>query len=330
MAGNGSRRGRILVVDDDRLIGELVAGILSPHGFQVESAGTGEAALALMRERPPFDILLTDLHMPGMNGLALLETVRRLHPTVGVIVVTAKDDAVTAVEAIRLGAFDYLTKPLSQDDLPDILAKAMEKRHLLEVAAGHGGPFEEGTPVDGVASLVDVLEAKDTYSEGHCKRVGMYSRWLVDEIGLASAVGAGIVRAARVHDLGKLLIGGPWLNSAAPLTPRDIEVLREHSRRGVEALREVLSPVELTYVASHHERWDGQGYPKGISGHRIPLGARVIGIADAYDAMTSRRSFRESRLRVEALAEIEACAGTQFDPHLVPPFLAVVRRRLGE
>jgi response regulator RpfG family c-di-GMP phosphodiesterase len=340
--GPGEGRGapRVLVVDDDDLLRAIMLDSLRLHGFEAEAAASGPGALALLAQGTTFDLILSDLNMPEMDGIELLHAARQSHPGTGFIMVTSVDDVGTAIDAIRFGAYDYLVKPVDLEGLPLILAKALEKNRLvrelersraaLEGQLRVGGEEGSAGGIEAVANLVDILESKDTYSDGHCRRVGMYAAWLAEELGFTAESRRRVLCSARVHDLGKLLISGPWLNHPGPLGAKEMGILREHPRRGVDALKGVLSLEELGFVGSHHEWWDGKGYPGGIAGALIPLGARIIGVADALDAMTSQRSFRASLLREEALAELSRCAGGQFDPALVPPFIAAVRRRLGD
>jgi putative two-component system response regulator len=327
---------RLLLVDDDPFVVRVLTESLGNQGFAVQSAPSAAGALDLLAAAPPFDLVLSDIRMPGMSGMELLRLLRRDHPDTGVVMVTGVDDLGTALEAVRLGASDYLVKPVVLEDLPRTLERACEKNRLLRLLAGFSPPRKgtesagEEVALESVVALVDGLEERDTFSGGHCRRVALYSDWLVEGMGLTPAMRGKITLAARLHDLGRLLVGGDWLNTPGPLRERERQLILRHSEQGAEALREVLGAEPLACVRFHHERWDGGGYPDGLAGHRIPVGARVIALADAFDAMTSNRSFRALRTPGEALAEISSCAGSQFDPALVPLFHRKVAERIAD
>lgn len=312
-------------------------------GFDVQEARGGNEALMALAEPPPFDLVLSDLSLSDMSGIDLMGRIRageaaRLEggSLPGVVIVAPPDGPRQATDAVRSGAFDFLTLPLDAASLPGILHRAAGKNRLFELLARLPAPGNQTTSgarevaLGSLVGLVDWLEEKDTYSDGHCRRVSIYADWLMEGMGMMGDRRRRVALAARVHDLGKLLLGGSWLNCPGPLGEEALLLLREHSESGERALRDVLGDEELDWVRFHHERWDGNGYPDRLPGHKIPFGARVIALADSFDAMTSHRSFRSLRTPNEALAEIESCSGTQFDPSLVPLFLREVGERLAE
>ncbi len=339
--GPESRRKRVLVVDDDPLVLRVLADFVTSLGYETVTARDGEEGWAAFESAsPPFDLLLTDLRMPVLDGLGLLRRVRGRDPQVGVLMITAVDDVGSALDAIQAGAYEYVPKPVDFAQLRLTLRKAFDRGRVVSLLEEYQIELDremaeqvgrsQCRALETVASLVDVLEAKDTFTHGHCRRVGMFSHWLMEEMGFTPALRSQVSIAARFHDLGKLIIGGDWLNHPGPLAENELSLLHQHGSRGVEALREVLEKDQLEVVLHHHERWDGKGYPGRISGHRIPLGARVVCIGDSFDAMISLRPFRTSRGWLDALDEIDRCSGTQFDPGLTLHFLSAVRRRLGE
>jgi putative two-component system response regulator len=329
------------VVDDDPLVLRVFADFISSLGHQAETAADGEEGWAAFeRSSPPFDLVLTDLRMPRLDGMGFLRRLRARDHRVGVLIITAVHDVGSALEAMQSGAYDYILKPVDFAHLRLTLCKAFDRSRVVALLEDYQVELDRemaeqvgrshGRALETVASLVDVLEAKDAFFQGHCRRVGMFSHWVMVEMGFTPALRAQVSVAARFHDLGKLILGGDWLNHPGPLAEKETDIIRQHSRRGVDALRDVLEKEQLDMVLHHHERWDGTGYPAGLAGHRIPLGARVVSLGDSFDAMISLRPFRASRGWREALDEIQRCSGIQFDPGLAIHFLSAVRGRLEE
>jgi response regulator RpfG family c-di-GMP phosphodiesterase len=328
--GNGNT---ILVVDDEELIRTLVRERLEIAGYSVEEACNGKDALSKLSERG-FTVLLTDIRMPEMDGIALLrESTSRFPETAG-IVMSAHAELDTAVSALKIGACDYITKPFNFDVLLITIENAIRKKALerelqdyqlnLEKKVKEQTDLINSMYVRSIDALIKALEAKDLYTRGHSQRVTMYSV----AIGRAMKIGPQqleLLRQATVlHDLGKIGVREAILNKPGKLTEEEFREITKHPEVAIGILQPIpfFQPL-LPAILHHHERFDGKGYPKGLSGIDIPLESRIMAIADTFDAMTSTRAYRQALTLEAANAEIIRCSGAQFDPDIVPVFLDV-------
>jgi response regulator RpfG family c-di-GMP phosphodiesterase/signal transduction histidine kinase len=346
-APSDGRRGacakKVLVVDDNRELREYLASFLGEE-FEVVSAADGNEGLAKARiERP--DIIVSDVMMPGMNGYALCSEIKRdpgLSP-IPVILLTARAEASMKTVGYELGADDYLGKPFNAEEL---LAKIRvflgreEMRRKLDVLAGElraSNEFLEERVLERTRaverqfyqildSLAAALEEKDPYTQGHSLRVEAYSMALAAELGLSAEDRMSLSIAARLHDIGKIGIPEHILNKAGALDEAELAAIRTHPARGARILAP-LSGIEPIAEAArkHHERYDGRGY-FGYPREEVPMLARILAVADAYDAMTTTRAYRPAMGKAEALAEIGRCAGSQFDPEVASAFIAAMGR----
>ena len=486
---------RILVVDDERVIREILAEFLALEGFSVHTVEDGEKALTELRLRP-YDLLITDLKMPRLSGLQLLEKIEQERLGVLTVLMTGFGTVETAIEAMKKGAYDYLLKPFKVEEVIHVVERALYRQrlqaenirlrealtiykvseaialshdieHILDVvlraaldevkadvatlhlrdprsgsyeervkiiAANAGGmptsgmpspafavigdTFAQGVPIlahgpkanrfftelsppqelssfvavplqvrahlvgvlnvfsftpgkkfdeghrkmlsvlasraasaidnarlygelrdtnddlvkanlsleemfqQTVAGFAQALEESDLYTRGHSERVAVYSEILARGLTLPDAEIRRIVQAGVMHDVGKIGVRYDMLNKPGKLTPEEVAVFREHPAKG----KRILEPVPCLHALidgcwCHHEFWDGGGYPRGLSGHNIPLVGRIVAIADAFDAMTSDRAYRRALPHEVAIGEIERCAGTQFDPELSEAFV---------
>lgn len=314
-----------LVVDDEPLLRHVLRRLMEADGFAVREAGGGDEALRRLAEAP-VDLLLTDLHMPAMDGIALLEAVRRLHPDTAVVLVTAVADVEVAVRCLSRGAMDYLTKPFQVAEARARIGQVMERRRLvlenrdyqlhLESRVAEQARKIEELFLAGVQALADALDAKDPYTRGHSVRVAHYGVAIAHELGLDAATVEQVELGGHVHDIGKIGVREAVLHKPGPLTDDEYAHVMTHPVVGWRMLAPLLRdrPMALDVVRSHHERWDGSGLPDGIAGEAIPLVARIAAAADALDAMTSRRPYRDAMRLDAAVAEVRRQAGTQFDP----------------
>jgi putative nucleotidyltransferase with HDIG domain len=336
------RNPSVLVVDDEEGIRELIARWLMNGGYDVRTASTADEALDRVHDRAPA-VALCDIRMPGRDGLWLAQHIRRDAPETAVIMATGVQDVGSAVTSLRQGVIDYLTKPFGRDRLRESVLRGIEwhqaaadsrrwrasldgevaeRRQRLRDALGTL-TIDCDAALDGLLAALTMAD-RDAYA--HAYRVAA----LAASVGCALALGdedmAALERAALLHDIGKLAMPDAVLRKPAPLTLEEQAVIRQHPQIAAELIAPVpyLAPaVEL--VRDAYERVDGLGYPNGTHALDVALGARIIAVADAYDAMTRPRVFRDAIAPREALLELQRCAGTQFDPAVVDVFRRVVQ-----
>lgn len=329
---------RILVVDDEEAIREIVTSMLVSANYQCRQAGSGMEALALLNSGEEFELMLSDLMMAELDGIGLLERTKEKFPDMPVVMVTAVHDISVALAAIRNGAYDYLLKPFEREQLLNTVRRALENRRLkmenrayqtnLEslVAARTEqlrkamASLERSYDVT-LEALGDALDLKDAETEGHSKRVTAYTIAIARRMGLPADQIRVIARGAFLHDIGKMAIPDDILNKPGKLTEDEVAVMREHCYHGYQMVKKIpflLDAAEIVY--SHQEKFDGTGYPRGLKGEEIPLGARIFAVADTLDAMTSDRAYRRAQSWAAARAEIDRFTGKQFDPDVVAIF----------
>jgi putative nucleotidyltransferase with HDIG domain len=329
---------RILIVDDEAYIRSVVSAMLEQAGYGVLTAADGAEALEQLGKRE-FDLVLSDIMMPGTDGLALLEKARARYPNLPVILVTAVHDVGIAMGAIRNGAYDYLLKPFERDQLLSTVNRALQYRRLVEqneiyrtqlenlVAARTEmlnkamADLERSYDIT-LEALGDALDLKDTETEGHSKRVTAYTIALARAMKLSLPEIRTVARGAFLHDVGKMAIPDAILLKPGRLNMEEQATMREHCARGYQMLRKIPFLREAAEIVfAHQEHYDGSGYPRGLRGNEIPVGARIFAVADALDAITSDRPYRRANSFGAARREIQVCAGSQFDPAVVQVFL---------
>ncbi|HET7551296.1 MAG TPA: HD domain-containing phosphohydrolase [Gemmatimonadaceae bacterium] len=324
-----------LVVDDEPRLRQALSRLMKGDGFTVFEAGSGGEALTILA-REPVALVLSDMRMPGMAGSELLREVRLRHPDVAFVLITAVAEVEVAVECLSAGAMDYITKPFVFEEVRARVEQALEKRRLMRENRDYQERLEERvreqaerleqTFLAGVQSLAEALELKDPYTRGHSVRVSQYSGAIARMLGIAESVVRNIELGGQLHDIGKIGVREDVLNKAGPLTRDEYEHIMTHPLLGWRVLRPLLSdnPVVLNVVRSHHERLDGTGVPDGLVGADIPREARIVSVADAFDAMMSKRPYRQGLSYDAALTELRRMADTQFDPEVVDALLEVV------
>jgi response regulator RpfG family c-di-GMP phosphodiesterase len=322
---------RCLVVDDEPRLRQALVRLMRGEGFTCLEAGSGLEALVVL-EREPVGLVLSDMRMPGMDGAALLRELRARYPDVAVIMITAVAEVEVAVECLALGAMDYITKPFVFEEVRARVAQALEKQRLLSENREYQERLEERVREQAarleklflvsIQSLAEALELKDPYTRGHSVRVSHYGVAIANTLGLEAEMVRQIELGGHLHDIGKIGVREAVLNKEGPLTQEEYEHIMTHPVLGWRILRPLLSdnPVALNIVRSHHERMDGKGIPDRLSGTDIPREARIITVADAFDAMMSRRPYRQGLTTRDALAELRRTSGTQFDPEAVAAF----------
>lgn len=345
---------QILVVDDEDLVRQTLVLALESAGYSVGQATSVEVAIPMLSTKD-WGLVLTDLLMPGTSGLSLLEHARQHHRLIPVVMVTGVHDISVALEAIRMGAYDYLLKPFEREQLLAVVSRALEKHRLEIENLSYKNELESlvkartellaGTMSDLKRALADreramaelersyditlealgnALDLKDAETEGHSKRVTAFTMAISHALGLPDERRKVIGRGAFLHDIGKMAIPDAILRKPGRLTPEEQAVMREHCQLGYQMLRKIPflhEAAEIVY--SHQEHFDGSGYPRGLRGEQIHLGARVFSVADAFDAITSDRPYRAAQSISSARREIEKNSGTQFDPNVVSIFLSI-------
>ena len=332
---------RILVVDDEEAIREIVSSMLIAAQFHPRQASSGREALSLLESGEEFDLVLSDLMMAEMDGIALLERTKEKFPDLPVVMVTAVHDISIALQAIRNGAYDYLLKPFEREQLLATVRRALENRRLkrendtyrtnlealvaartqqLKTAMSN---LERSYDIT-LEALGEALDLKDAETQGHSRRVTAYTIAMAKQMGLPKEEISVIARGAFLHDIGKMAIPDRILTKPGKLTADEIEIMKEHAYLGYKILNKIpflTDAAEIVYA--HQERYDGTGYPRGLKADEIPLGARIFSIADTLDAMTSNRPYRDAQTFQAARKEIEAWSGRQFDPRVVHVFLGM-------
>jgi putative nucleotidyltransferase with HDIG domain len=335
----------VLVVDDEDTIRTALARFLRSQGYEVEVAESGAAALAAL-ERQRFVVMLCDVRMPEMTGLDVVPKALRLDGDLAILMLTAVNDAATATDALSHGAMDYLVKPIELAELQRAVERAAHRRHLEierrrveehireEVALRTAELEQEKATLHdltiGIAeTLINAMEAKDVYLRGHSSRVADLAASIADEMELDPDLVENVRLAGRLHDVGKIGIREAVLNKPSSLTKEEFEHVKDHVRIGMEILSPLKHiPVALEFVHDHHEHFDGKGYPRRRTGMEISIGGRILAACDAFDALTSKRAFREAMNQRETLEYLETNElGRLLDPTVFAALKRVVERR---
>ena len=330
----------ILVVDDEEAIREVVSTMLESKGYHCTAVSNGRAAQDQVKRLTP-DLILSDMIMPEMDGIKLLDWVRQYDPEVPVIMVTAMHDISTALEAIRRGAYDYILKPFEKDQLFMGVGRALQHRRLIIENRSYQRNLEqlveertaqltgaitqlEQSYDDTLEALGSALDLKDAETEGHCQRVTAFTISIAKSVPVPNPYLSVLARAAFLHDIGKMAIPDGILRKPGPLDDHEKQIMRKHCEIGYNMLIRIpflRDAAEI--VLAHQEFFDGSGYPRALKGEQIPLGARIFTIADSLDAMISDRPYRKALPMNHAREEIRRCSGTQFDPKMVDVFMSI-------
>lgn len=340
MVARVRRPARILVVDDENHVRSMIGASLERQGYDVQLAASGREAIELL-ETDSFDLVLTDIVMQDGNGIFLLDRIHGRLPHLPVVMVSAVHDISVAIDAMRRGAYDYLLKPFEREHLVATVVRALEHRQALQDSHNYQQNLEQVVRARTemlrqamedlehsyditLEALGDALDLKDSETEGHSKRVTAYTIALARAMGISPAEIKVIARGAFLHDIGKMAIPDEILRKPAALTAGEQEIMREHCARGFNILRKIPFLAEAAEIVfAHQEHYDGRGYPNGLRGGEIPIGARIFAVADTLDAITSDRPYRKASSFDTARQEILRCSGTQFDPSVVEVFLKI-------
>ncbi|HSB03901.1 MAG TPA: HD domain-containing phosphohydrolase [Thermodesulfobacteriota bacterium] len=349
----------VLIVDDEIGPRESLRMILKPN-YNVSCAEDGDAALRILKQSE-MDVITLDLKMPGMSGIETLKQIRLIDSDVMIIVITGFGTLQSAVEAIRHGVYDYIAKPFNVKEISGIIEKAVQQRRkhleakdfmrqsfapsLSARIRGESDPLslhqgkeilhyhfkdlgvsDHQTCLEFAKVLASTLEEKDPYTSKHSERVCYYSDLISKKISLPSKERNELQIAAYLHDIGKIGISNRFISKKGVLTAADWAIIKQHTRKSIELLSPLnLSSSILSYIEHHHEHFDGAGYPDGLKGNEIPLGARIIAVSDSYDSMISDRPYRKPLSKEEAKKELLKWTGKQFDPNLVSAFLYLLK-----
>jgi putative nucleotidyltransferase with HDIG domain len=337
---------KILIIDDEPNVLSVLYSLLS-SSHECKTAGSAIEALEYLKEES-YDLVLSDIMMPGMTGLELLAEITRLTRETVVILISGNLNIQNAIEAMRRGAFDYVTKPFNLSDVETAVARAIRHQSLLKANQQYEQHLEQligvrtneltiantnlNTTLEKLYmnyratlhALAAALEARDVETKGHSERVVSYCLRLGKEIGLTDRNLITLEHGALLHDIGKIGVPDGILLKRGALTEDEWSYMRRHVEYGAQILRGIDFLEGATQIVSqHHERYDGSGYPNRIEGDQICLGARIFAVADAVDAMTSDRPYRAGRSFDDAADELIRCSGAHFDPAVVQAFAQV-------
>jgi putative two-component system response regulator len=326
-----------LVVDDEPRLRQVLVHLMHNDGFRCFEAGNGVEAIELL-ERQPVTLVMSDMRMPRMDGIELLRQVRERWPDTAVVMITAVAEVEVAVSCLSMGAMDYLTKPFHIEEVRARVRQALEKRRLLLENRDYQEHLEDRVAeqarrleelfLAGIQALAEALEVKDPYTRGHSVRVSQYAVTIARALNLGNESIRQIELGGHVHDVGKIGVREAVLNKPGALTDEEYQHIMTHPVVGWRILAPLLgdAPIALNVVRSHHERVDGTGVPDGLKGEEIPLEARIVSVADAFDAMMSVRPYRGAEMTVdEALNELEENCDAQFDRRVVEATLRAAR-----
>jgi len=335
---------QILVVDDEEPIRNALKKFLMQQQYEVYAAGTGDEALHQLR-RHRIALMLCDIRMPGTSGVDLVPQAIEIEPELAILMLTAVNDATSAALCMQRGAMDYLTKPIELADLGRAVQRALKRREMLlenrqlnqwlkeEVSTRTAELQRERMKLERLSiatleALVNALEAKDPYMRGHSARVADLSATVAHELGIPEEDVEHVRVAGRLHDIGKIGTRESVLNKQGALTPDEFEHVKQHVVIGSQ----ILAPLThlgdiIPAVRHHHERWDGTGYPDGLRGEEIPIGARIIGAAEVFDALSTSRAYQEKMSPEKAVERAADLSGTVLDPKVYEALVSVVARR---
>jgi len=337
-----SKQHRVLIVDDEPVVRRILRQRLLADGYHCEEAGSAEEALDRLANDSA-ELVVLDIKMPGKSGVELLPEIKLRYPDTAVIMATAITDATTAIQCMKDGAYDYLVKPFNLDEVALSAGRALEKRrlelenrayqqHLEEMVSERTKELKRAVEKIKIASLDTIhrlaraAEYKDEDTGAHIQRMSQYSAAIARKMGLGDREVENILYAAPMHDVGKIGIPDRILLKTGSLDEDEWEIMKKHTVIGAEILRgsdaEFIRQAEVIAL-THHEKWDGSGYPRGLRGPEIPLAGRTVAIADVFDALTSKRPYKEPYSVAKSLGIIKESSGTHFDPDVVEAFVAV-------
>ncbi len=330
----------IITTDDDQAIRKVLQILLRKEGYKVTVCSNGDELLAILKTSfSTVDLVLLDIKMPGLSGMQILEILRRNYPRIPVIMLTAFNNLDTGMKAIRLGASDYLAKPVHREVLVESVSRVLDAtalRHDEDEEKNHSiahqkelenqlqsalGALKSATLAT-LEAFTETIEQKDPYTKGHCSRVRTISLAIARALNFSEERLHTLEGGALLHDIGKIGIPEEILNKTSKLTKSEYELIKDHPVAGERIVKYIdLFQAYRPIIRNHHERMDGKGYPDGLKGDQIPLDVRIVTLADAFDAMTTSRAYRSALPTELAVEELKLFSGTQFDPDLVNLFI---------
>jgi putative two-component system response regulator len=321
---------KILVVDDEVPIRKLLCRKLTKEGYECDEADSADHALIKLKSGL-VNLVISDIRMPEKSGIELLTSVKQTHPDTAVVMATGVAEMNIAVECLKKGADDYICKPFNLDQVLASVERSLEKRKIQLTIKRYQQSLEQKVEsqtekirqlsLGAIEALVIALEAKDKYTAGHSRRVSEITVAIATEMRLSDAEIEDIRWGSLLHDVGKIAVSQMVQNKPGDLTPEEYEHVMIHAQVGAGIVKPVVNSEVVKIVEHHHDHYDGTGLHQVISGKDIPLGARILAIADAFDAMTSDRPYRSALTLEKSLSETERCSGSQFDPDVVKAFL---------
>jgi len=323
------QQGAVLVIDDEAVIRRLLCQKLSSEGYDCKEADTAEQVFNKLRNGP-VGLVILDIKMPGKSGIELLPEIKAAYPDTAVIMATAVTELSVAIQCIKNGADDYICKPFNLDEVSLSVKGAIEKRELQLKIREYQHHLEEKIEeqtreirkifLGAIEALVFALEAKDRYTAGHSRRVTDIALAISSELNLPESDIEDLRWGSLLHDVGKIAVDQLIQNKPGKLSREEYEHIMIHAQVGAGIVKPVANRKVVEMIEHHHDHYDGTGIHQVAAGNNIPLAARILAVADAFDAMTSERPYRSALSRKEAVDEIKRCNGTQFDPIVVSAF----------
>ncbi|MCK5544862.1 MAG: response regulator [Desulfobulbaceae bacterium] len=340
---------KILIADDDDLVRDAVIKILEMFGYEVTDVDNGQSAVNILNDK--FDAIILDINMPGMDGFETIQAINKKDLGIPVLFLTGAGSMEYAVKAINLGAYDFITKPIEDLDLFDVkIKRAIEKRMYVLQEKAYKTNLEkeiqaktkelaeknillreysdqlEISTVNAIHTLQNALEQKDRYTAGHTNRVTNYSLMIGKKMNLPREEIIILERACQLHDIGKLIIDVSCIQKPGPLNYKEWQLVKKHPEVGQSIIKPLAFLAREGIVIRHHHEWvNGNGYPDGLIGDQIDILAKIVTVADSFDAMTSMRSYRVNFSKKKALEELKRCTNTQFDEKTVAVFNKIIR-----